>query len=73
MEHDLEADFVIVGGGSSGCTLAARLSADPTCRVILLEAGDRDRSPYIHLPVAYYKTTGLKFSWGYETAPQTQQ
>jgi len=73
MERDLEADFVIVGGGSSGCTLAARLSADPTCRVILLEAGDRDRSPYIHLPVAYYKTTGLKLSWGYETAPQTQQ
>lgn len=69
----LEADFVIVGGGSSGCVLAARLSADPANRVILLEAGNRDTSPYIHLPVAYYKTTGPGFTWGYQTAPQKHQ
>ncbi|SHO65763.1 Choline dehydrogenase [Pseudoxanthobacter soli DSM 19599] len=73
MADVLEADFVIVGGGSSGCALAARLSADPACSVILLEAGDRDRSLYIHLPVTYYKTTGSAFSWGYETAPQKHQ
>jgi choline dehydrogenase-like flavoprotein len=73
MTENLEADFVIVGGGSSGCVLAARLSADPTCSVILLEAGDRDRSPYIHLPVTYYKTTGSNFTWGFETAPQKHQ
>lgn len=65
----LEADFVIVGGGSAGCVLAARLSEDPSVRVILLEAGRRDTSPYIHLPVTYYKTTGPRFTWGYKTAP----
>lgn len=70
---DLTADFIVVGGGSSGCTLASRLSEDPSCTVILLEAGDRDSSPYIHLPVAYYKTTGPKFTWGFETAPQMHQ
>jgi choline dehydrogenase len=73
MTETLQADFIIVGGGSSGCALAARLSADPTCTVILLEAGNRDRSPYIHLPVAYYKTTGPAFTWGFETAPQKHQ
>ncbi|MCB9992093.1 MAG: GMC family oxidoreductase N-terminal domain-containing protein [Hyphomicrobiaceae bacterium] len=68
-----EADYVIVGGGSAGCVLAARLSEDPATTVILLEAGSRDTSPYIHLPVTYYKTTGPKFVWGYETAPQKEQ
>lgn len=73
MAEPMSADFVIVGGGSSGCALAARLSADPACSVILLEAGNRDTSPYIHLPVAYYKTTGPNFTWGFETAPQKHQ
>lgn len=69
----LEADYVIVGGGSAGCVLAARLSESADCKVVLLEAGKRDRSPYIHLPVAYYKTTGPAFTWGYRTAPQVNQ
>lgn len=69
----LDADFVIVGGGSAGCTLAARLTEDPSVKVILIEAGSRDTSPYIHLPVTYYKTTGPKFTWGYHTAPQQHQ
>lgn len=69
----LEADYVIVGGGSAGCTLATRLTEDPSIKVILIEAGSRDRSPYIHLPVTYYKTTGPKFTWGYHTAPQQHQ
>ncbi|MDB5623945.1 MAG: alanine-phosphoribitol ligase [Devosia sp.] len=68
-----EADFVIVGGGSAGCTLAARLTEDPSVKVVLIEAGSRDTSPYIHLPVTYYKTTGPKFTWGYHTAPQQHQ
>jgi choline dehydrogenase len=73
MTETLQADFIVIGGGSAGCTLAARLSADPSCTVILLEAGNRDSSPYIHLPVAYYKTTGPSFTWGFETTPQKYQ
>jgi choline dehydrogenase-like flavoprotein len=68
-----EADFVVVGGGSAGCVVANRLSADPDRRVVLVEAGPADRSPYIHLPVTYYKTTGPRFTWGFRTVPQVHQ
>jgi len=50
------ADYIIIGGGSTGCTLAGRLSEDPSNTVVLLEEGPRDSSPYIHIPGAYYKT-----------------
>jgi choline dehydrogenase len=49
-----EADYVVVGGGSAGCVVAGRLSEDPAATVILVEAGKRDRSSYIHLPVMHY-------------------
>ena len=49
-------DYIIVGGGSTGCVVAARLSEDPAVRVLLIEEGPRDLSPYIHIPGAYYKT-----------------
>jgi len=49
-------DYIVVGGGSTGCVIAARLSENPDCRVVLLEEGPRDSSPYIHIPGAYYKT-----------------
>lgn len=48
-------DYVVVGGGSAGCVLAARLSEDPGNRVLLLETGRRDRSPYIHIPATFFK------------------
>ena len=49
-------DYIVVGGGSTGCVIASRLSEDPERKVVLLEEGPRDRSPYIHIPGAYYKT-----------------
>jgi choline dehydrogenase len=53
---ELRADYIVVGGGSSGCVVAARLSEDTGASVLLLEEGGRDSSPYIHVPGAYYKT-----------------
>jgi choline dehydrogenase-like flavoprotein len=49
-------DFIVIGGGSTGCTVASRLSEDSTASVVLFEEGPRDRNPYIHIPGAYYKT-----------------
>ena len=66
----MEFDIVIVGAGSAGCALAARLSEDPRRSVALVEAGGRDRSPWIHIPVGYFKTMGNpKTDWRYRTEP----
>jgi choline dehydrogenase len=65
-----EYDFIIIGGGSAGCVLAARLSEDPDARVLLLEAGGRDRHPFYHLPAGFAKMTKGIGSWGWQTVPQ---
>ncbi len=63
-------DYVIVGAGSAGCVLANRLSADPSLRVLLLEAGGRDTNPWIHVPVGYFKTLhNPATDWRYRTEP----
>jgi len=65
-------DFIVVGAGSAGCALANRLSANPKNRVLLLEAGPRDRNFWIHIPVGYYKTMLSPLSWGYDTEPEPE-
>ncbi len=63
-------DFIIIGGGSAGCVLAARLSEDSGTNVLLLEAGGSDRHPFFHLPAGFAKMTKGIASWGWETVPQ---
>ena len=66
----MEYDVIIVGGGSAGAVLAARLSEDAGRRVLLLEAGGRDRHPFYHVPAGFAKMTKGLGSWGWQTVPQ---
>lgn len=66
-------DYIIIGAGSAGCVLANRLSADPTCRVLLLEAGGKARNFWLKLPVGYFRTIyDKRFSWQFPTEPQVE-
>jgi choline dehydrogenase len=60
-------DYVVVGGGSAGCVVAARLSEDPAVSVLLLEAGDRDTAREISVPAAFSKLFRGRHDWGYDT------
>jgi len=66
-------DYIIVGAGSAGCVLANRLSASGKHRVLLLEAGGKDRNIWIHIPLGYGKLfTNPKVNWLYETEPEAE-
>jgi choline dehydrogenase len=66
-----EFDYIIVGAGSAGCVLANRLSADPSKRVLLLEAGGRDNWIWFHIPVGYlYAIGNPRADWMFKTEPE---
>jgi choline dehydrogenase len=67
---DLVADYIVVGAGSAGAALAARLSEDPSTSVLLLEAGGPDTALELHVPAAFSKLFRGRFDWGYDTVPQ---
>lgn len=66
----MEADYVVVGAGSSGAAVAARLSEDPAVSVLLLEAGAPDKAIELHVPAAFSKLFRGIYDWNYDTVPQ---
>ena len=66
-------DYVIIGAGSAGCTIANRLSEDPDTQVLIIEAGGNDWHPYVTVPLGFGKILSKRmFDWGYFTEPEPQ-
>ena len=69
-DRSAEFDIVVVGAGSAGCALAARLTEDPSLRVLLLEAGGSDKLLEVQIPAGIYKVWRTRRDWNYTTEPQ---
>ncbi|GAA1978622.1 GMC family oxidoreductase [Microbacterium pumilum] len=67
----LAADYIVVGAGSAGAVVAARLSEDPHVSVLLLEAGPPDSAPQLHIPAAFTSLFRGAYDWNYDTVPQS--
>ncbi len=68
-----QCDYLVIGGGTAGCILAARLSEDPSVTVVLLEAGPPDSDPWIHIPAGYARLFASgKFDWKFATEPEPE-
>jgi len=68
---DAEFDVVVVGAGSAGCVLSARLTENPNITLCAIEAGGRDRNPWIHIPMGFGKLVpNPNVNWGYQTEPE---
>lgn len=66
-------DYIVTGAGSAGCVVAARLSESGRYRVLLLEAGGNDSSPWIHMPMGYAKLfANPQYNWMYESEPEPE-
>lgn len=67
----MDYDYIIVGAGSAGCVIASRLTEDRDVKVLLLEAGGKDRHPLVRMPIAWTLAARTpKFNWGYMTEPE---
>lgn len=73
MTNGKSFDYVIIGAGSAGCTLANRLTEDPDVKVLVIEAGGSEKHPYITIPLGWGKILFQRlFDWGYFTEPEAE-